>query len=299
MANQKKDSLKVIAGAPDKPLIISGVEISCYVLEDEMRVFSQRGLTGAIGLNPDAGFRMPQLMGSNVFKSIINKDLDAGLKSPILFKNPVGGGNIYGYPATILPDICKVVLEARRQGLLHPKQEAFAERCQMLIEGLATVGVIALVDEATGYQEIREKRALATILEKYIAKEMQPWTKTFQIEFYQQICRLREWPNVYAIKRPSVIGKYTNDIVYERLAPGVMDELRKQNPMLPAGYRANKHHQWFTPEFGHPKLREHLSAVIALMVAATSWEGFKRSLTKVFPKHGEQTILNLPESDED
>ena len=49
------------------------------------------------------------------------------------------------------------------------------------MRGLARVGIIALVDEATGFQRIREERALATILEKFIAKEIQPWAMTFPL----------------------------------------------------------------------------------------------------------------------
>ena len=40
MSEQKP--LKVIAGAPDKPLKIGDIEIDCYVLEGEKRVLSQR-----------------------------------------------------------------------------------------------------------------------------------------------------------------------------------------------------------------------------------------------------------------
>ena len=106
-------------------------------------------------------------------------------------------------------------LAARNSKALLPSQEHIAKRCEILIRGLATVGVIALVDEATGYQRIREERALATILEKFIAKELQAWTRTFDIEFYRQICRLKRWPNLYSIKRPQVVAHYTNDFVYE------------------------------------------------------------------------------------
>ena len=163
-----------------------------------------------------------------------------------------------------------------------------------LRRGLATVGVIALVDEATGYQRIREERALATILERFIAKELQPWTKTFDYEFYRQIFRLKGWPGPNGVARPSVIGHYTNDIVYSRLAPGVLEELRRINPTLPSGKgRRNTHHQWFTPDLGHPKLKEHLAAVIALMKASSNWDIFMRNLNRAFPKSEQQLELLL------
>jgi len=82
---------------------------------------------------------------------------------------------------------CDVYLEARDAGALFPSPLHIAKRAEIIIRGLATVGVIALVDETTGYQHIRTERAFATTLEKFIAKELRPWTKTFPYEFYKQI----------------------------------------------------------------------------------------------------------------
>ena len=286
----KTEPLEVIAGAPDRPLVIGDIEIPCYVLEDETRVLSQRGVTAGIGLNPDAGFRMPQFMASRSIAKYVSADSMPALKHPVRFKNPVGGGIALGYPATLLPDICDVILAARAAGSLQERQLPIAQRCELLIRGLAQVGIIALVDEATGYQNLRAQRALAIILEKFIAKELQPWTKTFPYEFYTEIARLKGWPPMYSMKRPSVVGHYTNDIVYERIAPGLLEELRNVNPTLPTGRRQHRHHQWFTPEFGHPRLKEHLAAVTALMRAAPNWPAFQRSLQRAFRKLND----NLP-----
>ena len=280
----KTEPLKVIAGAPDRPLVIGDIEIPCYVVEDETRVLSQRGVTAGIGLNPDAGFRMPQLMASRSIAKYVSADSMPALKHPVRFKNPVGGGIALGYPATLLIDICGAILACRRAGTLSPVHVHIAERCERLLHGLANVGIVALVDEATGYQDVRAQRALAKILEEFIAKELQPWTRTFPYEFYTEIARLKGWPPLYSMKRPSVVGHYTNDIVYERIAPGLLEELRKVNPTLPTGRRQQRHHQWFTPEFGHPRLKEHLAAVTALMRAAPNWPAFQRSLQRAFRK---------------
>ena len=290
--------LKVIAGAPDRPLVIGDIEIPCYVLEDETRVLSQRGLQAGVGLGTGGGAsgapRMADFLGYFKRNGVDIKDLMARSKNLIEFQPPGGGRTAYGYPAPLLVDICSVVLEARESGVLHRQQRHIAKRAEMLIRGLATVGIIALIDEATGYQQVREQRALATILERFISKELQPWTKTFPYEFYQQIFRLKSWPSPQGVKRPSVIGKYTNDIVYERLAPGVLDELKRVNPTIPeTGRRKHKHSQWFTQDFGHPKLREHLIGVIALMRAAPNWESFKRSLARAYRKKDEETPLPL------
>ena len=291
------EPLKVIAGTPDRPLVVGDIEIPCYVLENETRVLSQRGVFSAFGTRRGGqhrgGAELPRFLSAKALEPHITDTLKVALKNPILFAGP--GGVAYGYPATLLPDICDVILAARAAGSLQERQLPIAQRCEVLIRGLATVGIIALVDEATGYQDIRAKLALAKILEEFIAKELQPWTKTFPYEFYTEIARLKGWPLMYSMKRPSVVGHYTNDIVYARIAPGLLKELRDVNPTLPTGRRQHRHHQWFTPEFGHPKLKEHLAAVTALMRAAPNWTAFQRSLQRAFSKLNDNLQLPIEE----
>ena len=137
----------------------------------------------------------------------------------------------YGYPATTLVDVSDAILSAHLAGSTTPRQANIVERTRVLTNGFATIGIIGLIDEATGYQRLREERALARILEKYIAKHLQPWTKTFPYEFYEQIFRLKGWEGPRGVSRPAVIGHYTNNLVYERLAPGVLEELKRINPI--------------------------------------------------------------------
>ena len=234
---------------------------------------------------------MPRFAASKSIRPFISSELEDGLTNPILFTAP--GGQAYGFRATILAEICEAILEARDAGSLNPQQIRLADGCELLMRGFARLGIEALVDEATGYQRIREERALATILEKFIAKELQQWTKTFPYEFYEQIFRLRGWQGPDGVKRPSVIGKYTNDFVYARLSEEVFEELQIRNPVIHGKVRKKRHHQWFTPDFGHPKLREHLAAVTALMRAAPNWDSFIRSLKRAFPLRSEQIPLAI------
>ncbi|MDE0387666.1 MAG: P63C domain-containing protein [Rhodospirillales bacterium] len=292
-------ALKVIAGAPDRPLVIGGVEIQCYVLEDETRVLSQRGLQSAIGMSTGGSRRgtgerrIAAFVGWLGEKGINTNTLTASAASPIEFRPPGGGRTAYAYNAEILVDLCEAVLDAYEKGKLSKQQEHMARRAYTLVRGLTRLGIIGLVDEATGYQHIREERALAAILEKFIAKELRPWTRTFPPEFYEEIFRLKKWPGPDGVKRPSVIGTYTNDIVYDRLAPGVLDELKRKNPPVAPGRRRHKHFQWLTGDVGHPKLKEHLIGVMAVMRASPNWTAFKRNLVRSYPKQDEQIPLAL------
>lgn len=62
---------------------------------------------------------------------------------------------IHGYEATLLADICNVYLEARRNIRLSIRQAMITSQCEMLLSSFAKVGIIALIDEATGYQQER------------------------------------------------------------------------------------------------------------------------------------------------
>ena len=95
-----------------------------------------------------------------------------------------------------------------------------------LIRGLARVGIIALIDEATGYQYDRDRYDLERFLAVYLSEERLKWAKTFPDEFYKRIYDLKNWPFPGGTKRTPLIGKITNTIVYEKLPPGVLEKLK-------------------------------------------------------------------------
>ena len=136
--------------------------------------------------------------------------------------------------------------------------------------------------------------ALQAILDQFLRKELAAWAKRFPDEFYQQIFRLRGWEwKGMKVNRPQVVAKYTNDFVYERLAPGILEELQRRNPKDGKGQRRSAHHQWLTEDVGDPALAQHLYAVIGLMRASNTWEQFKTMLVRAFPKRGNTLELRL------
>ena len=96
-----------------------------------------------------------------------------------------------------------------------------------------------------------------------------------------------------SINRPQVVGTYTRDIVYSRLAPGIVEELERRNPRDEHGERKGKHHQLLTDDIGHPALAQHLYAVLALMRIAPNWRTFKSILQSAFPLKGDQLELGI------
>lgn len=293
-----KDVKEATHGADDHPLKIGEIEIPCYVLDDETRVLSQRGVIGGLGMSGGGGGNADRLTAFLTSKSIspfVSKELSALIKKPIKFRHPSRGNLIYGYPATILADICDVVLAARKAGALQRQQEHIAEQCEILVRGFARVGIIALVDEATGYQKARTKDALSKILEAFIAKEIQPYLVTFPSDYYEELFRLRGLEySADSVRRPQYFGRLTNNIVYQRLAPGVLEELKKVTPKNEDGRPKHKLFQSLTSNVGYPKLREHLGGVVATMKLSNDYPDFVAKLDRLLPKY---TIE--PDDDED
>lgn len=274
-------------GTPEKKLKIGDQELECYVLEDGTRVLSGRGMQEALGLGQGHGGILKEFLSQEGIKPYIGDDLARELSNPLRFIRPGRGGvPAAAYEATILPRICDSILEARKRSpRLSKRQAEVAEQCEIITRVLSKVGIIALVDEITGYQNERARDALAQILEKFVAKELRAWTRTFPPEFYEQIFRLHNWKfDPASVRRPSVIGHYTNDIVYKRLAPGVLRELQAKNPVID-GRRKNKMFQWLTGDVGDPKLRSHLDGVVALMRISDDWPQFRQFLKRAYPKY--------------
>ncbi len=278
-------------GTPDKKLKIGDRELECYVLEDGRRVLSGRGMQEALGLGQSHGGLLKEFLNQENIKAFIDGDLSKDLSAPFPFIRPGRGGKpALAFEATLLPRLCDAVLEARQTNpLLSKRQSEVAAQCEMITRSLAKVGIIALVDEVTGYQEIRDREALQKILERYLTDEWAKWTKTFPDDYYKQLFRLKSipYPPGTGGAKPSYVGHWTNDIVYSRLAPGVLDELKAKNPRLSSGSRARKHHQYLTRDYGHPALKEHLSNVIFLMRACPSFDEFKEKLDLSAPKLNE------------
>ena len=208
---EKEKVLAAVYGAPDRPLKIGDIEIPCYVLEGDIRVLSQRGLQTGIGMSISGGSageqRLPRFIESIVSKGIEANDLTARIREPIKFVPPGGGSIAYGYEATILVDICDAVLAARKAGgILQKQQEHIADQCEILLRGFARLGIIALIDEATGFQYARARQALEQILDRFLRKELGRWAKRFPDEFYENMYRLRGWDyQNFNTARPGIV----------------------------------------------------------------------------------------------
>ena len=292
------DLPNAICSSDDTPLRIADKVLDAYVLEDGTRVLTQAGFLAALGRNRRAAMRSlevpPMLQGAGLEPFLTPEILKKG--RPISFRTP-NGMRANGYRAELLPEVCEVYLKARDANTLAPNQRPVAKQADILMRGLATVGIIALVDEATGYQELRAKNALAEILERFIAKELQPYVKTFPEDYYREMFRLRslQYPED-TVKRPQYFGTLTNDIVYRRLAPGVLKELKTTTPRNKSGNRKHKFFQKMTTNVGYPQLRQHLGSVTTIMKLSDSWEQFMRRMDEIHPRYGDTIPMEFDDN---
>jgi hypothetical protein len=289
---------------------IGDSSISAAVLKNGARILTQATFLRAIGRSrsPKAGTGvlssvdgLPFFLQADVLQSFISEDLLSST-APVFFMEKSGKKSA-GYRAELLPMVAEVYLQMRdsflAQGKVVPRQyQHIVSACDILIRGLARIGIVALVDEATGYQEIRDRLALQKILDQYLTEEKAKWAKTFPDDFYKKLFRLKRWAyDPSSVKRPGVIGHYTNDIVYDRLAPGVLGKLKELNPKTDKGRRKGKNHQFFTADYGLPELKNHLDKVMFLMDAAgNDWELFKSLLKNAAPKQGDSLPLDFDEA---
>lgn len=299
---QDRGVLKIICGTPDNPVNIAGIDIECYVLENETRVLTQRGLQRAFGMSEGGGSDgAPRLVGfmSRFGDNVPEiRTIAARLMSPLVFQPQRGGRTAFGFEATILADICEAILAARKKGALTSHyQKRIADSCETLMRGFARVGINALIDKATGYDKIAARRAYEEILRRFITPELQRYTAAFPDDFYYEIFRLREWNAVDIRKRPGFVGKITVDIVYARLAPNVLAELRRLTERDDKGRLKTRLYRHLTPDYGHPKLLEHLAAVVALMRASPNWRIFYSLINRALPLYNATLplLIDYPE----
>lgn len=288
---------------------IAGRMIPSAVLQNGKRLLSQGQFLQAIGRSrtPKAGSGvmaqgvdgLPFFLQAEALKPFIDNDLREST-TPYFYRSKKGKRTA-GFDATLLPKVCEVYLKLRDESLAKdgkvPAQYAhIIKACDALMRGLAEVGIIALVDEATGYQYVRDREALQEILEKYLRKELAVWVKTFPDEFYKEMYRLRgwEWRGMH-VNRISACAGYTRDLVYERLQPNLLRELEQRNPIEANGRRKSKLFQWLSDDIGEPALKTHLHTVTNFMRAYDTWDEFYERLGRVLPRRGTTYEMSLSE----
>lgn len=282
-------------------LLVGEVELDCYVLEDGRRVIHKRGMAKALSLKSAGGNAFLRSMTRKGIGFALSEKLVQIIENPLIFK-PLTQDSAHGYDAEVLVDVCKAVLKADEAGKLTATQQFLAGQARILLHAFAKVGVVALVDEATGFQEVRGPAALRLLVEQYIEREKREWAKQFPDEYYNTLNELygsqrttRTASGAVIQNRPQHFALFTRRFVYQPLENGaVLDELDKINPKFGKnGSRKARFHQHLSEGYGIEKLKRQMQEVMTLAAVADNVAQFRRLFQKRFPRTGDQMDLGI------
>ena len=287
-------------------LKIGEAELPCAVLDTKQRVLTQSGVMVALGRARQAKGRqyyegdvnLPAFLTAKNLKPFIPSELYV-TSSQVEFRTK-RGAKAFGYPAELLPKVCRVFIHADDAGKLTKNQKHIADQARVLLDGLADVGIIGLVDEATGYQEKRAKDELQQILAAYISPSLLPWTERFPIDFFREMFRVWGWPwpshDTYrGPLGPRYAGKLIRQLVFENLPPNVLDELDRLNPADEKWQRKNRMTQLLTSQIGNPHVEKLVANITMLFRLSDNKKDFWKLYGKAFQKPGYQLELDIDE----
>jgi len=280
---------------------IGEATISAAVLPNHKRLLTQATFLRALGRSrsPKAGTGalstvdgVPFFLQAEALKPYISSDLLAST-TPIFFLDK-SGRRMVGYDATLLPAVSEVYLKYRddmiAKGKPVPKQYAhIITACDLVIRGLARVGIIALVDEATGFQYERPRRDLEEQLRRFLAEELVRYVDGFPSDYFKHLCRLKGVELRPDMRLPQYFGHLTNDLIYRRIAPGMVKALKERR--AERGKSSNKLYWWTSEDIGYPALQRHLGSVVTLLKINNDYDMFHKQLDEVAPIYSEKPGL--------
>jgi hypothetical protein len=267
---------------------IGDSELPVYVLDDGRRVISRTGATSVL-IGPQGGGNLDSYLRVQALRKYVPENL---AEQMIEFAMPnVVNKTVLGMTAETFLEICNAYVRARDDGALRTQNQiAIAIRAGMFLAACAKVGLIALIDEATGYQYARAQDALQLKLKLYLEDEMRKWEKTFPDELWREFGRLTNWQGPLHT-RPKYWGQLVMQLVYEYLDPDVADWLKKNNPKPQHG---QNYHQWMSSQYGLKKLIEHLWMLIGMASACHNMTELKMKMAEKFGRVPVQYTLFLP-----
>lgn len=266
---------------------IFGGLVDCYVLDNGKRMISQRGALRALRgkARADGGAEdgdISRFIGRLPIRFAV---LSAAPTFEMVF--PTGGVAI-GRDAEWLVDVLQAYVDAHFEGELHHAQEALARNAAALLKSLGKVGITALIDEATGYEQHREQGALGRLFDRIFRKTIAPWERMFDDDLIRALCKLDgvEWSGG---RHPRHLGSTQEKIYSMILGSDVGLEMQRRNP-LPC--RGRNHHQTLAKE-AQSDLRIQLSFVTVIANQSQSKSDFWARMDRQYGDGFLQTELQL------
>jgi hypothetical protein len=300
MAAEKRWGTKLPVAEHEGNLVIGETVLPSAVLGDKRRVLISRAILTALGRPWKGTYKRterPNFIEANNLSPFVSKDLEDVLE-PIEYLN-TRGQRVLGYRAELLPLVCETYLMAREAGALNARQKPVAKQAEILLRGLSKVGIIGLVDEATGYQQVRERDDLQKIISAYVSPVYLPITERIPIEFFKEMFRVWDWPwpadelTWKGPLGPRYGGKLMRQVIYENLPQGVLEELDRRNPPNKKWQRRRRMQELLTSEIGRPHVEKLIANITMLFRLSDNKAEFWRHYRRAFNKEPPQLELNL------
>ncbi len=269
-------------------LTIGDVDLDVYVLDDRRRVIAKKAMATVLGLKSEGGNAFMRTMSREGIRSVLTDKLQEKIENPIFFK-PLRGDLTDGYDAEVLIEVCDALIQARNERKLRPSQAFLARQAEIVLRSAAKVGIVALIDEATGYRD-RVKDEYRQLFDKFIRDEFRQWDQEFPDKFFEMIYRL------YGLKRqtldsnrhPQFFGGFIRKYVYYPLANSrgaILEKLDERNPTVYAGGgRRYKLFQFLSDEIELPAFRQHLWQTVGILQVSPTKQAFERNFYRAFPE---------------
>jgi hypothetical protein len=261
-------------------LRIGNTDIPVYVLDDGRRVVTRTAATGILTDGKGGGN-----LESYLIVEGLKDHLPLGITDQMVEFNAPGvsasNTTTIGISAEGFVEICQAYVAAFEvDSLKTDRQKAIAIKAAMFLAACAKVGLIAMIDEATGYQYERASDALQIKLKLYLAEEMRKWEKTFPDDLWIQFGRLTNWKGAIH-SRPKYWGNLVMELIYEYLDADVAEWLRMN---APKPLKGQNYHQWMSEQYGLKRLIEHIWKVIGVASTCEDIKELKRKMQELYGK---------------
>jgi hypothetical protein len=257
-------------------LKIGDFNLPCAVLNTKQRIIFQREFIGILTGHKKGNFDR-YINANNLQNYVPDKFKGESWVQRIIILD-YKGKRAHGLTAEDIIDLLDMYLKASNEGVLLKGQEHLAKQARILMRAFAKIGLVALIDEATGFQKDRKKDALRQLVEAYIIEDARKWTKEFYDPFFEALDIAYGNEKTISSKRPAYYGKFINDYVYRPIEKGlILTELKSLQNTDP-----NKRlHQFLNEDIGLKTLRDRIAKITGLLQAAKNIKEFKYLFEKM------------------
>ena len=294
-AKQLQDPARTPDALCQGELEVGSILIDCYVLDNLKRVIHKRGMAKALGMKSEGGNVFLRAMNRKGLGSALSEELKEKIDNPIVF-NSLSGDPGHGYECTVLIDICDTIIEAAKNGNLGPNQEGLAVQAEIIMRAAAKLGIVALIDQATGFIADKRKEDYRELFRDFICEQFRVYKKgtgEFPDKLFDMLYKIYGLPRGKdRSKHPQFFGKFIRRYIYEPLASSrgaILEMLDEKNPVVYVnGGRRYKMYAFLSEVVGISALQAHIWQIVGIGNSVRNKVQFERSFLTAFPAFQDQ-----------